>query len=183
MCVRTNSGDDGVATHLSEVHMKKLLDILDRILMWVAGGLLCLMVSVVLLQVAMRYVFNAPTAWSEELATLLFVWMTMLGIPIALRHQQHIAIDLLAQKSRSRLKKGLRISSNLFFLGTFAAVAYLSIKILPAARRQNISGISDALGINFPLSVTYIAVTVGAVFAIVFAIEKMFEHTQTGEEK
>lgn len=81
------------------------------------------------------------------------------------------------------MKKGLRISSNLFFLGTFAAVAYLSIKILPAARRQNISGISDALGINFPLSVTYIAVTVGAVFAIVFAIEKMFEHTQTGEEK
>lgn len=78
MCVRTNSGDDGVATHLSEVHMKKLLDILDRVLMWVAGGLLCLMVSVVLLQVAMRYVFNAPTAWSEELATLLFVWMTML---------------------------------------------------------------------------------------------------------
>lgn len=163
--------------------MKKLLDILDRILMWIAGGLLCLMVSVVLIQVAMRYVFNAPTAWSEEFSTLLFVWMTMLGIPLALRHHQHIAIDLLAQKSRGLPKKILAISSNLFFLGTFTAVAYLSIKILPAAHRQNISGISDALGINFPLSITYIAVTVGSVFIVVFAIEKMFELTQAAEEK
>ena len=32
-----------------------------------------------------RYVFNSPLTWSDELASILFLWLAMLGAVIALR--------------------------------------------------------------------------------------------------
>lgn len=47
------------------------------------------------LGVVLRYVFNNPLTWSEEIVVTLFVWMVMLGIPSALRSKMHIRIDVL----------------------------------------------------------------------------------------
>ncbi|MFN5527764.1 TRAP transporter small permease [Bradyrhizobium sp.] len=41
---------------------------------------------------AARYVFNAPLIWSDELATVLFVWLAMLGAVVALRRSEHMRL-------------------------------------------------------------------------------------------
>ncbi len=39
-----------------------------------------------------RYVFDQPLTWSDELATLLFVWLSMLGSVVALRRGEHMRL-------------------------------------------------------------------------------------------
>ncbi len=42
--------------------------------------------------VVARYVFNAPLTWSDELASILFLWLAMLGSVIALRRGEHMRL-------------------------------------------------------------------------------------------
>ena len=43
---------------------------------------LAIVVAVTLLQIILRYVFNAPLIWSEELAKLMIVWIAFLGAAV-----------------------------------------------------------------------------------------------------
>src|SRR5689334_11290236 len=45
--------------------------------------------------VVSRYVFNAPLIWSDELATFLFLWLSMLGMVVALHRDGHMRLTTL----------------------------------------------------------------------------------------
>lgn len=45
--------------------------------------------------VVMRYVFNNPQAWVEEVSRYSIIWGTFLGFGMALKHNQHIQVDIL----------------------------------------------------------------------------------------
>jgi TRAP-type C4-dicarboxylate transport system permease small subunit len=47
--------------------------------------------------VVLRYAFNDPLTWAEELIVGLFTWMVFVGASAALRSQMHIRIDVLAR--------------------------------------------------------------------------------------
>ena len=51
--------------------------------------------SLVLLAVVMRYVFNDPLTWGEELVVGLFTWMIFIGAAGAIRSHMHIRIDVM----------------------------------------------------------------------------------------
>lgn len=72
--------------------MSKLI---DRLIGW--GLALCLgvMTSIVFVSVIFRYVLNSPLTWTEELASLLFAWLTFTGAYAGFRNRSHIAIDTL----------------------------------------------------------------------------------------
>lgn len=60
----------------------------------------CLIISVavlvldVLLGVASRYLWGAQIKWTEELATVLLVWVSFLGIAAAFEARAHLGIDI-----------------------------------------------------------------------------------------
>jgi len=53
------------------------------------------MFSAVFLQVFFRYVVGYSLAWSEEVTMFLMAWMTFIGSAIALKHWQHISVDII----------------------------------------------------------------------------------------
>lgn len=58
----------------------------------------CILVFVVVisaLQITLRYVFNAPLEWPEELSGVLVIWLTFLGAVTLVRHGQHARVELL----------------------------------------------------------------------------------------
>jgi len=62
----------------------------------IAGSvLLAGMCGVALWQVAGRYLFASPPAWTEELATLLFAWLVFVGAALALKRNEHFALEVL----------------------------------------------------------------------------------------
>lgn len=56
-------------------------------------GMIAIMV---MLAVILRYVFNDPLTWGEELIVALLTWMVFLGAAAAVRSQMHIRIDVMA---------------------------------------------------------------------------------------
>lgn len=62
-------------------------------------------ITLIFYGVIMRYVFNDPKAWVEEVVRYVIIWGVFLGFAVALRNNQHIQVDLLYDKLPPTLKK------------------------------------------------------------------------------
>ena len=55
-------------------------------------------IMLLLASVVARYVFHTPLVWGDELASLMFLWLSMLGAVIALRRGEHMRMTALVSK-------------------------------------------------------------------------------------
>ena len=70
-------------------------NVLDRVVGYALGVCLAVMTCVIFVNVIYRYILNQPFTWAEELASLLFAWLTFVGAYVGFRTRSHIAIDTL----------------------------------------------------------------------------------------
>jgi tripartite ATP-independent transporter DctM subunit len=70
------------------------VDAIDRFLgttvETVAAALVALEIVILLAGVIARYLLHSPLIWSDELASILFLWLSMFGAVIALRRGEHM---------------------------------------------------------------------------------------------
>jgi tripartite ATP-independent transporter DctM subunit len=84
-----------------------------------AAALVAAEIVVLLGGVIARYVFNRPLVWSDELASMLFLWLAMLGAVIAFRRDEHMRMTACVGK----LPPPERATFDIFATG--AALAFL----------------------------------------------------------
>ncbi|WP_216829582.1 TRAP transporter small permease [Alkalihalobacterium elongatum] len=97
----------------------------------------------VILQVALRYMFNTGLNWPEEFTTFLMAWMTFLGSAIALKQLEHINIDMFVEKLSIRGQEILRFITKLLMLAFIILLTYVGFRF--ALNSMNFT--SNALGI------------------------------------
>ncbi|MCL7929735.1 TRAP transporter small permease subunit [Halomonas llamarensis] len=68
-----------------------LSDWVGKATSWLTLGI----IGVLLYEVFARYIFNAPTVWGHELATMFFGALSILAGSYTLRHQQHVRSDVI----------------------------------------------------------------------------------------
>jgi TRAP-type mannitol/chloroaromatic compound transport system permease small subunit len=87
--------------------MRTIVRAADRISYWggvLAAVLVIVLVVLMLYDVVLRYVFNAPTAWGNDLNTFLMGASFVLSIAYALSTDAHVRVDLLYnERTRPRL--------------------------------------------------------------------------------
>ncbi|SHJ25608.1 TRAP transporter, DctM subunit [Roseomonas rosea] len=69
--------------------------------------------------VTARYVFHAPIIWSDELASILFLWLSMLGAVVALRRGEHMRMTGLVTRVGPQLRavlEALALTASLAFI-------------------------------------------------------------------
>ena len=102
---------------------------LDRNLGWLvetcAGILVGVETLILLAGVTARFVFRAPLTWSDELASLLFLWLAMLGAVVAYRRVEHMRMGALVDR-RARLRPLADL------LGLAAGLTFLALIAHPA---------------------------------------------------
>ena len=76
--------------------------------------------------VVARYVFGHPLVWSDELASILFLWLAMLGAAIAFRRDEHMRMTAAVGLLRPRRRAALDITA------TAAALLFLLLLAWPA---------------------------------------------------
>jgi len=78
--------------------MGRILDLLTKITFHIAGaalaGILCLIVK----EVFMRYLFNAPSTWAGDANQWFFALATMLALPEITRVNGNVAITILLER-------------------------------------------------------------------------------------
>ena len=93
---------------------------------WIAGAVVLAEIVVLFGGVVARYVLHQPLVWSDELASILFLWLSMLGAVVALRRGEHMRMTALVAK--------LTPSTRALFdvLAVAAALAFLLMVAHPA---------------------------------------------------
>ena len=84
-------------------------------------------IIVLLSGIVARGVFGRPLTWSDELASILFLWLAMLGSAIALRRGEHMRMTALVARlspARQQLFDALAIAAGLAFLLLIAPFAW-----------------------------------------------------------
>ena len=87
-------------------------NVLNKILKILGTVTLGIMTVLVVYQVITRYVFNAPSPFSEALSQYLFVWMIMFGSAYVYGSREHLTIDLLKDKFSPKLNMIVEVIAN-----------------------------------------------------------------------
>jgi len=144
--------------------MKRWVLAVDRLIsnsVWaVAAVLLGAVACMGLYQVLVRFVFNQPSPWSEELIGRLLIWTVALGIVAGFRQGALVSVDLMLRLSTGRwhrLVRGIILLATLTFL---ALLAWLGFDLAWRIRFQTFA--------TLPLSIAwaYLALPVGALFSM-----------------
>ncbi len=92
-------------------------EIAERILTLVtevpAAALVLANMLVLLGGVVSRYALHNPLVWTDELASVLFLWLTMFGAAIALRRGEHMRLTVLVARAPAALRTWLEAFSML----------------------------------------------------------------------
>jgi len=135
----------------------------------VLGGIFTgVMTFTVTYAVVLRYAFNQPIGWSEEISTYLMIWAAFLGAAYTLKEDAHIGVDLLLSKLPERIKSffhffhcviGLIFSSILFYKG---------VELVQFSINLN----NRSIAFDFPLFIPQLAVPVGSAILILQFVAK-----------
>lgn len=85
-----------------KITLKTILKNWDAIITSVTLGLCVVLVNA---NVIMRYFFNNPIKWSEEVVTSLFVWTVFVGSAYAYRNHAHLGVDVLVKYLPGKIQK------------------------------------------------------------------------------
>ena len=79
----------------------------------ISAALNALIVTLLLGGVVARYVFSYPVSWIDEVASIVFLWVAMLGCVLAVDRSEHLRLNVFVEMLPDRLQS---------FVKTFALV-------------------------------------------------------------
>lgn len=126
-------------------------------------------VSLITMQVILRFGFDSGFAWSEEASRFLFIWLMYFCFSYTTRNNNHIKISFLLDKLSPKLKKILMIIVDILFI-IFAAI------LLAAAIRiyQSVSEYGDqAVTLDVSMNVVYGAGLIGYFLMLVRLMQRI----------
>ena len=93
---------------------------------WAVAALVVAEIVILFAGVVSRYVFQEPILWSDELASILFLWLAMLGAVVALRRGEHMRMTAIVGMVSPRWRAFLDV------FAMTAALTFLALIIHPA---------------------------------------------------
>ena len=144
-----------------------VLQRVDRALAWIIGFPAALAVlaeiAVLLTGITARSVFHAPLAWSDELASILFPWLAMLGSAVALQRGEHMRLGYAVFAAPSRVR------SVLTALGIAAPIMFLLLILNPSFEYYQDQSFMTTPALGWSGGVRAAAIPVGSVLMLLVA--------------
>ncbi len=109
-----------------------------------------------------RYVLRAPLDWTDELATLVLVWLAMLGAVVAYRRGEHIRLAALPRRVGAAAAEVLEAISCTIVCIFALELAYPAYKLFVLQRIE----LTPSLSIPRSYEVLPIEVGLGAIFVL-----------------
>lgn len=151
--------------------MKRLKGILKKVEESILILCFSVMGLVLFLQVVMRFVFNMPLSWVEELARYLQIWITFLGIGYGVRTGSHISMDLVSGKLNDKAKYAVSMFCDIACIWAFCILFKTSFTFLAG---QNV--LSTAM--HIPMQIVYAIIPIGAAIYIIYVLDEMIGKTK-----
>lgn len=145
---------------------------INRILEIALIFLTCVLVLDVLWQVFSRYVLSSPSSFTDELAGYLLIWVSLLGAAYVAGRREHLAIDIMLQRSGPVRQRILRIIIQSVILGFSFTVLVIGGSWLVYTRFY--LGVTSA-ALQIPLGYVYIVLPVSGLLMVYYSIGHLKE--------
>ena len=134
---------------------------------WVAAALVLAIVVVLLMGVTSRYVFSLPVIWIDEVASICFLWLGMLGAIIAVDRNEHLRLTLFV----GMLPPGASAFVQTFGLAVVAA--FLAAMLYPAYDYAYEESYVTSAALNIPMSWRTSALPVGIAGMLILTVRNL----------
>ncbi|GAB2801614.1 TRAP transporter small permease subunit [Halomonas shantousis] len=138
---------------------------------WVAY-LIFIIFLLLIFEVFMRYVFSAPTSWTNELGQMLFGLYVVMAGGYVMAHRGHVNVDLFYSTLPRRAQAWVDIfTSSMFFLFTLALLYFGS-----SMAWESIHGLETSYSAwNPPVWPIKAAIPIGTMLLLLQGIAKLLE--------
>lgn len=146
---------------------------LEKLATFMAAFTLFVLVAISIGGVFMRYFFNSPWHWTEEMSGLLMVWIVFLGMAVAERQETNLTISFITDAMRPKLSALVNLVMCVASVVLLVYMAWLGYKLAGSVQMR----LTQILKVS--LYWLYIAVPVGAVLTAVFTLPQIKRHAAT----
>jgi TRAP-type C4-dicarboxylate transport system permease small subunit len=124
------------------------------------------------IQVVGRYGFENPPDWTEELARMVFIYLTFVGGALAIVRNAHLRIESFHSRLSSRAKTTLDIALTLVGVIFLAVTLYYSAGLLGRLSHQPMSSVPISKAFMFA------AVPVGCALMLVYELLRILNYVR-----
>ena len=121
--------------------------------------------------VVSRYVFDSPLFWTDELANFLFLWLSMLGMVVALRARRPHAADHAGQLGAAQWARWFTA------VAALVVIAFVLEILLPAAHYLDEQRYVELISLEISDGYRVVAILVGIALAAIIALLRLLETT------
>jgi tripartite ATP-independent transporter DctM subunit len=136
------------------------------------GAVLVLAEVVILFSgVVSRYLLDSPLFWTDELANFLFLWLSMLGVVVALRRDGHMRLTTVANWVPAHWANWFAAVASL------VVIAFVLEILMPAAQYLDQERYVELISLHISDGYRVVALLVGTGLAAVIALLRLLETT------
>ncbi len=130
----------------------------------IAVGILMIVLSTnVLMQILSRQILRVSMVWTDEVARFSFIWMTMLGASLQVRHKSHYAVTMISEQFKNR---------KFFNYLVFLSILVVAGMLLYFGYRYALMGLRRVSpSTNIKMIWIYSAIPVGGLLMIFYSLE------------
>jgi TRAP-type C4-dicarboxylate transport system permease small subunit len=126
----------------------------------------------VLWQVFTRFILKNPSTWTEELATFMLIWVSLLGAAVALSRGAHLGIDYFVGK----LSPKKRLYTEIF---VFLCVSVFSLTVMVFGGIDLVSSTLElgqkSAALQVKVGYVYLAVPISGFFLVLYSVIALVE--------
>ena len=147
--------------------IERVLIAVSRVAQFFTTVLMVVMTAIISWQIFGRYILNDTPKWSEQLAGILMVYMTMIGGALALRENRHIALTFFRDRWSPAAQARARLISYLLVAAFGAMMLVYGVRMTQLVQAWTI----PTLGVS--QSLNYWSFPVAGLLIFVFALDKI----------
>ncbi len=142
----------------------KIYNVFASGLEWFAKISLVVMTLIVFVDVVLRYIFKQGFSWTQEVATLLLVWFSLIGMAIGVVERIHISIEMFTSKLSKRAIAFLELLDHILISLFGCAMIYYGIVVMKLTSKSTLPAT------KLPSAVLYIILPLSGVLIILNAV-------------
>ena len=144
--------------------LRKACRALFKALEWFAIICMVVLTIIVFMDVILRYIFKQGFSWTQELATLMLVWFSLIGMAIGVLERIHISIEMFTAKLPEKAIQVLECIDHILIAVFGGTMVYYGLLIM------NMTKLSTLPATKMPSSVLYVILPLSGLLVLLNAV-------------
>ena len=124
--------------------LQKTSRFLFKALEWFAIICMVVLTVIVFTDVILRYIFKQGFPWTQEVATLMLVWFSLIGMAIGVLEKIHISIEMFTSKLPAKVIRVLESIDHILIAVFGGAMVYYGLLIMNMTKMSTLPADENA---------------------------------------